>query len=170
MTDYKNMQVYHVGDSEKRPWGEYVTTAVGVNNGEEYCEKDITVLPNQILSLQSHNLRREHWTVTQGRLTVILDDQRLELDVGESVDIPLGGIHCMANLGDTPCVVHEKQEGVCREADIIRYLDAYGRADENIKTNEKVERSTALYRGIWADIESKKTLGNASSILKNTCC
>lgn len=124
--------LYRVGDQDfSRGWGGYIVTAVRINDsGEEFCEKNITVRPGQALSLQSHDLRRELWTVSSGELTVVLDGQRMTLKAGESVRIPLGGIHCMANLGKTDCVVHEVQEGICREEDIHRFKDMYGRPAE----------------------------------------
>ncbi len=147
------LKAYKVGDSDTRPWGHYVVTGVGIEAGDrEYCEKRITVQPGKILSLQSHTLRAELWRVEEGVLTVILDGQRITLRAGESIDIPLRGIHCMANLDNAPCTVYEKQTGICREEDIIRYLDAYGRATESF-TEDAVTASIALYRAILSDIE-----------------
>lgn len=144
---------YTVGDHDERPWGSYTVTAVGKNAaGEDICEKNIHVLPRQILSLQSHTQRREQWRVVEGTLTVILDDARHDLTTGSDIRIPLGAIHCMANLSDAPCIVHEIQEGICREEDITRYLDAYGRGTENI-SGETAAKSIALYKDIL------KTLG-----------
>ena len=127
-----HMSAYKVGDSDfSRGWGGYVVTAVGLNaTQEEFCEKDITVNPGQALSLQSHDHRREHWVVTQGTLTVVLDGQKLTLNAGQDVRIPLGGIHCMANLSTELCIVHEVQKGLCREDDIHRFRDMYGRPAE----------------------------------------
>lgn len=147
------MAAYKVGDSDERPWGRYEVTGVGKNDaGEEYCEKKIVVNPGQVLSLQSHECRREFWKVEDGVLTVVMDDQRLQLKAGESVRIPLGAIHCMANIGKTPCVVRELQEGICREDDIKRYVDTYGRGTETL-TSAKAEASVALYNQILSEIK-----------------
>jgi len=143
---------YKVGDHDVRPWGEYVVTGVGRNaQGEEFCTKDITVKPCGILSLQSHDERRELWTVKSGVLTVVLDEQRLTLQPGESIRIPLQALHCMANLGEVPCVVSELQEGICREADIRRYVDAAGRKTEPL-TTQAAKASIAHYNAIVAEI------------------
>lgn len=147
------MEVYKVGDGDTRPWGSYVVTAVGTNGaGEEYCEKDITVLPGKILSLQSHEMRRETWTVKKGHLTVIRDGEILKLKEGEDVHLPVKSIHSMANLGDTECVVHELQEGTCREEDITRYVDSYGRGTD-ASGNDAIASSIAAYARIAAQIE-----------------
>ena len=147
---------YKIGDRDERPWGSYVVTGVGHNQaGGEFCTKDITVKSGGILSLQSHDQRRELWTVKSGELTVVLDEQRLLLKAGESVKIPLGAIHCMANLGTAPCVVSELQEGVCREADIKRYVDANGRKTEPL-TTPSAKASVAHYRAIEAEMAARQ--------------
>ena len=49
------METYKIGDSDERPWGRYVVTGVGVTpDGVEYCEKQMTLRPGQVLSMQSH--------------------------------------------------------------------------------------------------------------------
>jgi mannose-6-phosphate isomerase len=145
---------YKVGDTDQRPWGSYVVTGVGTTaTGEEFCTKDITVTPGHILSLQSHEFRREHWVVKSGTLTVILNDKRLTLQPGESVDIPRQAIHCMANLTAAPCIVSELQEGICREADISRYVDANGRETEPL-TCPIAEASVAHYTRVTNEIAS----------------
>ncbi len=141
------MQAYIIGDFDTRPWGSYVVTNVGETPlHEEFCEKEITVLPGKILSLQSHEHRRETWRVISGTLTVVLDDRKVVLNAGESLFIPLHAIHAMANTSTEPCVVFERQEGLCREEDIIRYSDAYGRADEAIAHDDRIQSSLAVYK------------------------
>lgn len=143
------MAAYKVGDSDERAWGRYVVTGVGMNAaGEEYCEKEITILPGKILSLQSHELRRETWRVVKGRLSVLLDGKRIELPEGGEIHIPQKSIHCMANLGASDCVVYEMQEGQCREEDIRRYVDAYGRKTE--EASGPAAASVAVYNEIVA--------------------
>lgn len=147
-----SLEEYKVGDKETRPWGEYVVTATSLlDGGKDFCEKIITVMPGKILSLQSHDKRAEVWRVEEGKLTVILDGKLFSLQEGESIDIPLKAIHCMANMTDKPCKVCEKQEGICREEDIVRYIDAYGR--ETLPFSESnITDSIALYRDILEKI------------------
>lgn len=150
MTDARSSPLipYQVGDRDDRPWGCYEVVAVGKTQaGEDYCEKKITVLPGQILSLQSHDLRREVWRVLEGELTVVLNDRHLTLGQGEEVRVPQRSFHAMGNLGSFPCIVFERQEGLCREEDIRRYLDAYGRATE-ISDDPAAAASLRLYKNI----------------------
>ncbi len=146
---------YRVGDMDIRPWGSYTVTAVGVKEtGEESCVKEIQVNPGQILSLQSHEHRREHWKVVSGILTVVLDGERRTLKAGEDVRVPQGSIHCMANLGKQHVVVQEVQTGLCREDDITRYLDAYGRGTAT-SDDPRVKNSVAIYKELVAELGKK---------------
>lgn len=146
--NYMGMAAYVVGEKGFRPWGVYEVIGVGTNaQGEEYCEKEITVHPGQILSLQSHEYRREVWTVKKGRLEVVLNGKKHSLIAGDTIEIPLHAIHCMANPSQmTDTVVYERQIGMCREDDIIRYIDAYGRAPQS--TDAEIKASIDLYNEI----------------------
>lgn len=149
-----DLESYKIGDSDIRPWGKYIVTDVGTDQkGEEFCEKEITVSPGQILSLQSHKHRREHWKVIAGTLTVVLDGKRMNLTAGQSIDIPLHGIHCMANTKATACIVHERQTGLCSEDDITRYADAYGRAPEI--NNASIQNSIKIFNEILEEIKNR---------------
>ncbi len=147
---------YKIGESDVRPWGGYTVTNTGTNeNGEEFCEKRITVNPRRILSLQSHVHRREYWRVERGVLDVVLDGQHYSLVAGNDIQVPLGSIHCMANTGIVPCVVYERQEGLCREDDIIRYADAYGRTDAG-KDSGHAAASLAVYNRLLRQIDPSR--------------
>jgi mannose-6-phosphate isomerase-like protein (cupin superfamily) len=147
----EKMDEYKTGDRDERPWGSYIVTGSGKTpDNEEYCEKEITVAPGKILSLQSHNHRRETWQVLKGKLTVILNDRYFELSRGETIHIPQGALHCMANTGSAPCIVFERQEGLCREDDIIRYVDAYGRNTEPVPVSNL--KTILLYKQVLKDL------------------
>jgi mannose-6-phosphate isomerase-like protein (cupin superfamily) len=126
------LQAYTVGEKDTRPWGTWEVLDLGTKDGpngiEEFCVKKITVNPGGVLSLQSHQLRREEWTVLEGLLEVTRDKEILNLKAGDYVEIPQGAVHRMANRSDAPAVVKEIQRGVCREDDIERFEDIYGRS------------------------------------------
>lgn len=141
---------YRVDDQDARPWGHYIVKAVGTCEEGEFCEKLIVVKPGKILSLQSHELRAEQWTVKSGTLTAIVDDMRITAEAGEVVLVPAGSIHCMANLGCEDCIVEERQTGICREEDIQRYADAYNRATEG--ANPGVSGALSIYKSVLTDM------------------
>ncbi len=148
-----NSSSYAIGDDDERPWGSYIVTDIGITeNGDDFCEKDITINSGEILSLQSHEFRREFWTVKKGTLTILCDDMRKTLKAEDSISIPMKSLHCMANLSHPPCIVHERQEGICRENDITRYVDNYGRATQT--DNAKAQKSILIYTEILAELSS----------------
>lgn len=107
-----------------RPWGYYTC----MNEGDGYLTKTICVLPQQKLSIQSHNYRSEHWVVLEGEALVIKGDKEYHLNPGESIDIPIKEKHSLQNPYDKELKIIEVQKGdYISEEDIIRYQDVYGR-------------------------------------------
>ncbi len=111
-----------------RPWGKY--RCIDMGNG--YQVKRITVNPGGKLSLQKHRQRAEHWVVVSGTAEVTKGDQCFVLKKNQSTYIPIGGIHSLANPGDTPLELIEVQSGeYLGEDDIERLEDVYGRSKES---------------------------------------
>ena len=107
-----------------RPWGYYE----GIDEGERYQAKRIVVNPGSKLSLQSHQHRAEHWVVVSGKARVTRGEDSLVLNADQSTYIPLGVIHRLENIGDTPLHLIEVQSGsYLGEDDIVRYEDDYKR-------------------------------------------
>ncbi|MCH9665043.1 MAG: mannose-1-phosphate guanylyltransferase/mannose-6-phosphate isomerase [Gammaproteobacteria bacterium] len=91
--------------------------------------KRLAVYPDAKLSLQSHKHRAEHWVVVQGTALVTIDDEEKTLQANQSIYIPLGAKHRLANPGKCLLVVIEVQSGsYLGEDDIIRYEDIYARS------------------------------------------
>lgn len=107
-----------------RPWGYYQS----VHAGERFQVKRLTVYPGQQLSLQKHYHRAEHWVVVNGTAVVTRDDEEILLRENESVYLPLGCVHRLANPGRLPLNIIEVQSGsYLGEDDIVRFEDTYGR-------------------------------------------
>ena len=112
-------------ESDERPWGSWHI----LDTGAGFQVKRLVVKPGARLSLQSHEYRAEHWTVTAGTAECTVDHVVKTLAVGESIDIPIGARHRLANPGDTELMIIEVQLGsYTGEDDIIRHEDDYGRA------------------------------------------
>ncbi|WP_028576176.1 mannose-1-phosphate guanylyltransferase/mannose-6-phosphate isomerase [Desulfomicrobium escambiense] len=107
-----------------RPWGHYES----IGDGARYQVKRITVSPGHVLSLQKHFHRAEHWVVVQGTAVVTRNDEEILLRENESVYLPLGAVHRLANPGKIPLELIEVQVGsYLGEDDIVRFEDVYGR-------------------------------------------
>jgi mannose-6-phosphate isomerase-like protein (cupin superfamily) len=99
-----------------------------VDSGPNYQVKHITVKPGARLSLQKHQFRAEHWVVVKGVAKVHVDGVDYVLQTNDSMYIPRGAVHCLANETDTPLHLVEVQSGsYLGEDDIERLDDVYGR-------------------------------------------
>ena len=108
-----------------RPWGSYQTT----DADERFQVKRLTVNPGQILSLQMHHHRAEHWVVVKGTAEITIDDEIKTLSENESCYIPIRSTHRLKNPGKIPLHIIEVQSGsYLGEDDIVRFEDTYGRS------------------------------------------
>jgi mannose-1-phosphate guanylyltransferase/mannose-1-phosphate guanylyltransferase/mannose-6-phosphate isomerase len=107
-----------------RPWGFYES----IQNGDRFQVKRITVNPGGKLSLQKHFHRAEHWVVVNGTALVTRDGEEILLRENESIFLPLGCVHRLANPGKVPLNLIEVQSGpYLGEDDIVRIEDIYAR-------------------------------------------
>jgi len=107
-----------------RPWGHYDS----IDRGERFQVKRIVVHPGGTLSLQKHHHRAEHWIVVRGTAEVTIGETVKAVHENESVYIPIGATHRLANPGHIPLELIEVQTGsYLGEDDIIRLDDIYQR-------------------------------------------
>lgn len=108
-----------------RPWGMY--EKFYQENG--VWVKRVEVKPNCRLSLQKHQHRSEKWVFVHGQGLAIVDDKEIQVAPGSVVDIPLGAVHRIGNLGNELLVFIEVATGpILTEEDIIRIQDDFKRA------------------------------------------
>ena len=108
-----------------RPWGSYE----GMDQSERFQVKRLTVKPGEVLSLQKHYHRAEHWIVVRGTARVVKDEEEVLLSEDQSTYIPLGTVHRLENPGKITLELIEVQTGsYLGEDDIVRYEDLYGRS------------------------------------------
>lgn len=107
-----------------RPWGYYQS----VDFGARYQVKRIVVKPGARLSLQKHFHRAEHWIVVKGTAEVTRDGEVHLVHENESIYLPIGCVHRMANPGRIDLELIEVQTGsYLGEDDIVRLQDVYNR-------------------------------------------
>jgi len=109
-----------------RPWGTFTV----LEDRPNFKVKRLEVKPGQVLSLQRHQRRSEHWTVVAGRAKVRCADDESILVPNQSVEIPVNTLHRLENPdAEGNAVVIEVQCGdYFGEDDIERFEDIYGRA------------------------------------------
>jgi mannose-1-phosphate guanylyltransferase/mannose-6-phosphate isomerase len=108
-----------------RPWGYYDS----IDIGDRFQVKRIVVTPGGVLSLQRHRHRAEHWIVVRGTAEVTINETTRSVHENESVYIPIGSVHRLANHGRIPLELIEVQTGsYLGEDDIVRLEDVYKRS------------------------------------------
>ena len=81
-----------------------------------------------ICNQEQHFLAAEHWVVGEGVAKVHVDGVDRMLQANDSVYIPKGAVHCLANETKLPLHLVEVQSGsYLGEDDIERLDDIYGR-------------------------------------------
>jgi hypothetical protein len=177
---------YDVGVEVGSAWGRNKVIGVATENGEDVVKKEITVFANNMLSLQSHNGRREEWEVQNGTLSLIMDGDLYDVsDDGvfkvtdgkkEQITDPNvavkngthwtmilqpGSAHCMINRSNDDVTVIEVQRGICREADNKRFADQCRDKDPRAilpLTSEVLYKSAKIYWAVENEIASKPEL------------
>ena len=107
-----------------RPWGSYD----GIDAGERFQVKRLTVKPGASMSLQMHHHRAEHWIVVEGTARITRGEEIFLLEENQSTYIPIGTRHRIENPGKITLQMIEVQSGsYLGEDDIVRFEDKYGR-------------------------------------------
>ena len=118
------VNLYARGQKDTRPWGTWEV----IDAGDGYCVKKICVTLGNILSLQLHHHRAEHWIIVSGEALVTLGDDKFVKKANESVYIPAETKHRIQNNTQQDMTFIEIQTGEnLDESDIVRFEDSYGR-------------------------------------------
>lgn len=108
-----------------RPWGGYSSVLMA----DRFQVKRLFVRPGKKLSLQKHHHRSEHWVVVKGTAEVTIDGTVSILGENQSIYLPLGCTHRLANPGKIQLELIEVQTGsYLGEDDIVRIEDDFGRS------------------------------------------
>ena len=110
----------------KKPWGTYEVLL----DEPTYKVKRIVVNPYERFSLQYHKHREEHWVVVEGDGIVQVNEREYPAYVRTHWVILQTYKH-RATAGPRGLVFIETQTGDCREEDIVRLEDDYGRLDSS---------------------------------------
>lgn len=102
------------------PWG--FCTVLGFGKG--YKMNRIVVNPGEVLSLQMHYHRSEHWIVIGGTAKVTIGKIEQLVHENESIFVPQTVMHRLENPGKLPLQIIEVQNGsYLGEDDIVRFSD-----------------------------------------------
>ena len=107
-----------------RPWGKYTN----LFKGKGFLIKELVINPKSSISLQKHNHRSEHWSISSGTAKITISNRKFTKKAGDTVFISKGSVHRIENPYKKPVTIMEAQIGsILKETDITRYKDLYGR-------------------------------------------
>ena len=107
-----------------RPWGKYIN----LYSGKGFLIKELVINSKSSISLQKHNYRSEHWSISSGKAKISINKKKYIKGKDDTAFIPKGSLHRIENPYSKPVVIMEAQTGeILKETDIIRYKDIYGR-------------------------------------------
>ena len=103
----QNHNQAHEQARQFRPWGWFETLVLS----DTYQVRRVHLYPHTKMSLQTHQKRSENWVVTSGVAEVRIEDRLVRLTKNQSVDIPAGTAHQLANAEQTQLTLIEVRTG-----------------------------------------------------------
>ena len=109
---------------EKRPWGFFENLL----EEKKLKVKKLVIYPDEKISLQTHNYRKEKWHIVKGNGKVTIGEKEYSCKKNTFFEIEKKQIHSIENTGNKNLEIIEIQIGSkVIEEDIIRIQDKYGR-------------------------------------------
>ncbi len=129
-----------------REWGLHEL----LNYSEGYKVKKVTVYPGMSMNLHQHERRSEHWSVVEGVATITLGNETKDYNKYESVFVPIGMKHKVANKTNKNVVIIEVCIGEnISESDMVKIYES---SDNNYVVeadNPIVKLDPAFKDNIW---------------------
>lgn len=113
-----------MGQKVITPWGWWKV----LSQKPGYKLKALYINAGHRTSLQRHKYRTERWQVICGVGSVYVKDRTSRVRIGDVMTIPRGIVHRISAAPSSNLLILETQLGRCRENDIKRLEDDYGRA------------------------------------------
>lgn len=109
---------------EDRRWGNYKVLDYSKNTeGQEVITKRLLIEVGKSISYQYHTYREETWTIIKGRARVVIEDQVIDLNSGETITINKGQKHYIEAITEVELI--EIQSGKIKKEDVVRFNKPY---------------------------------------------
>lgn len=143
-----------------RKWGVHEL----LNYSDGYKVKKVTVFPGMSMNLHQHEMRSEHWAVVEGVATITLGTETRDYGKYESVFVPIGMKHKVANKTDKNVVIIEIGIGESiNENDMVKIYGQDVNANEGnyIKTADSpiVKLDPAFKDNLWGGTKLRTVFG-----------
>lgn len=129
---------------------------------EGYKVKKVTVFPGMSMNLHQHEMRSEHWSVVEGTATITLGQDTRDYHKFESVFVPIGTKHKVANKTDKNVVIIEVGIGeIVSENDMVKiYTDESSEGNYiAAQDNPIVKLDPAFKDNLWGGTKLRTVFG-----------
>lgn len=131
-----------------------------LNRSSGYQVKKLTIFPGHSLSPHKHEKRSEHWSIVSGTATILMDGKEKEYQRNESIFVPVGTFHRIANYTAKDLIVVEVSIGESagsNERDLI-YMDELSAAG-----SAKMAKLLPVYKDyLWGGLSLNSLFGMGS--------
>lgn len=101
-----------------RSWGTYEKYIEEL----DYRVQKITLLPGKTIYQHKHLRRSENWTIIRGNVLVCVDGESKIYGSRDNIDISVGRVHQISNVGETPAIILETAIGeILHGADLVSH-------------------------------------------------
>ncbi len=133
-----------------------------LNYSEGYKVKKVTIFPGMSMNLHQHEMRSEHWAIVEGTATITLGTETRDYHKYESVFVPIGMKHKVANRTDKNVVIIEVGIGeIVSESDIVKIYQDEGSENNYVVTadNPIVKLDPAFKDNLWGGTKLRTVFG-----------
>lgn len=133
-----------------------------LNYSEGYKVKKVTVFPGMSMNLHQHEMRSEHWAIVEGTATITLGTETRDYHKYESVFVPIGMKHKVANRTDKNVVIIEVGIGeIVSESDIVKIYQDEASENNYVVTadNPIVKLDPAFKDNLWGGTKLRTVFG-----------
>lgn len=133
-----------------------------LNYSEGYKVKKVTIFPGMSMNLHQHELRSEHWAIVEGTATITLGTETRDYHKYESVFVPIGMKHKVANKTDKNVVIIEVGIGeIVSESDIVKIYQDEASENNYVVTadNPIVKLDPAFKDNLWGGTKLRTVFG-----------
>ncbi len=141
-----------------REWGIHEL----LNYSDGYKVKKVTVFPGMSMNLHQHEYRSEHWAVVEGTATITLGNHTQDYHKYESVFVPIGMKHKVANKTDSNVVIIETGIGEnISENDMVKIYNNNETEDNYVieKNVPIVKLDPAFKDNLWGGTKLRTVFG-----------
>ncbi len=139
-----------------REWGTHEL----LSYSDGYRVKKVTVFPGLSMNLHQHEFRSEHWSVVEGVATITLEDDTRDYHKYESVYVPVGMKHKVANNTDENVIIIEVGIGErLVESDMVRIYGNDNKVAKRSKMLPMIKLDPAFKDNLWGGTKLRTVFG-----------